>query len=185
MSLGSIDLFLRCSIRSPRVFGIRARKRMSLRELDLFGVIGLLGVVSVLRAFISRHPRLPRERRKKERKKEREKERKKERDTHPYISFTYPHILTSIFSPFFFGGFSSQQKTHIDRVYHRHACLDELLRCGAVQAHWGKCRRRWTTTLRGGVSSSKASRRRCRDNNKRDSMHARQEAAREKRRVRV
>ena len=160
---------------------------MSLRELDLFGVIGLLGVVSVLRAFVSRHPRLPRERRKKERKKEREKERekerKKERDTHPYISFTYPHILTtSIFSPFFFGGFSSQQKTHIDRVYHRHACLDELLRCGAVQAHWGKCRRRWTT-LRGGVSSSKASRR-CRDN-KRDSMHARQEAAREKRRVRV
>ena len=102
MSLGSIDLFLRCSIRSPRVFGIRARKRMSLRELDLFGVIGLLGVVSVLRAFVSRHPRLPRERRKKERKKEREKERKKERDTHPYISFTYPHILTtSIFSPFF------------------------------------------------------------------------------------
>jgi hypothetical protein len=78
---------------------------MSLRELDLFGVIGLLGVVSVLRAFVSRHPRLPRERRKKERKKEREKERekerKKERDTHPYISFTYPHILTSIFSPFF------------------------------------------------------------------------------------
>ena len=160
---------------------------MSLRELDLFGVIGLLGVVSVLRAFISRHPRLPRERRKKERKKERERR-----------ILTYPlHILISsrvffcpfsleIFSPFFFGGFSSQQKTHIDRVYkegdHRHACLDELLRCGAVQAHWGKCGRRRWTTLRGGVSS-KASRR-CRDN-KRDSMHARQEAAREKRRVRV
>ena len=164
---------------------------MSLRELDLFGVIGLLGVVSVLRAFVSRHPRLPRERRKKERKKEREKERKKERERHAslhilYIS-SYPH---EYFFPIFFGGFSSQQKTHIDRVYkegdHRHACLDELLRCGAVQAqHWGKCRRRWTTTLRrGGVSSSKASRRRCRDN-KRDSMHARQEAAREKRRVRV
>ena len=145
---------------------------MSLRELDLFGVIGLLGVVSVLRAFVSRHPRLPRERRK--------KEREKERERHASL---YKHILISlrVFFPIFFWRLLHNKK-RIDRVYHRHACLDELLRCGAVQAHWGKCRRRWTT-LRGGVSSSKASRR-CRDN-KRDSMHARQEAAREKRRVRV
>ena len=80
---------------------------MSLRELDLFGVIGLLGVVSVLRAFVSRHPRLPRERRKKERKKEREKERKKERERHAslhilYIS-SYPYY--EYFFPIFFGGF--------------------------------------------------------------------------------
>jgi len=165
---------------------------MSLRKLDLFGVIGLLGVVSVLRAFISRHPRLPRERRKKERKKEREKERKKERYTYPYISFTYislypyeyffVHFPSEIFSPFFFGGFFTTKNASIEYTLNkeggdRHACLDER-RCGTVQAHWGKCRRQWTT-LRG--VSSKASRR-CRD--KRDSMHARQEAA-EKRRVRV
>ena len=164
---------------------------MSLRELDLFGVIGLLGVVSVLRAFISRHPRLPRERRKKERKRERKRERKKERKRETRI-LTYPlHILISllrVFFPHFFWRLPSREHTlNKEGGDHRHACLDELLRCGAVQAqHWGKCRRRWTTTLRrGGVSSSKASRRRCRDNNKRDSMHARQEAAREKRRVRV
>ncbi len=127
---------------------------------------------------------------KKERKKERKRERKKERKRETRI-LTYPlHILISllrVFFPHFFWRLPSREHTlNKEGGDHRHACLDELLRCGAVQAqHWGKCRRRWTTTLRrGGVSSSKASRRRCRDN-KRDSMHARQEAAREKRRVRV
>ena len=118
VSLGWNDLFFCCRTWSPRVFGIRARKRMSLRELDLFGVIGLLGVVSVLRAFISRHPRLPRERRKKERKRERKKERKKERERETR-NLTYPlHILISlrVFFPHFFLAASSQQKTHIDRV---------------------------------------------------------------------
>tara|TARA_B100001113_G_scaffold328378_1_gene302541 strand:- start:424 stop:705 length:282 start_codon:yes stop_codon:yes gene_type:complete len=89
---------------------------MSLRELELFGVIGLLRIVSVLRAFISGHPRLPRERRKKEREREREKERKKERDTYPlyplYIlimvfEYFFCPFSLKIFSPFFGGFFTT------------------------------------------------------------------------------
>ena len=118
---------------------------------------------------------------KKEREKERKRERKKERKRETRI-LTYPlHILISllrVFFPHFFWRLPSREHTlNKEGGDHRHACLDER-RCGTVQAHWGKCRCQWTTLH--GVSS-KASRR-CRD--KRDSMHARQEAA-EKRRVRV
>ena len=109
---------------------------MSLRELDLFGVIGLLGVVSVLRAFVSRHPRLPRERRKKRERKKKERERTRDIALHILYISSYPYYE---YFPHFFWRLPSREHTlNKEGGDHRHACLDELLRCGAVQRALGE-----------------------------------------------
>ena len=113
-------MFLCCRKWSPRVFGTRARKRMSLRVLELLRVVGLLRAFQfcersfqdtlVFRATLLRVPASE------ERKKERDKERKKERKRETRIRILCIHgteYFLSISLEFFYPIFW-RLHTHID-----------------------------------------------------------------------